>query len=202
MRIVKRFVDFALALLAFVVLLPLMAGVAGVILVSMGSPVLFRDRRLGIHENTFVMWKFRTMTEARGPSGALLPDSERLTGVGRALRRASLDELPQLLNVVCGSMSIVGPRPLPPRYKPHFRDEERVRFSVRPGITGLALVLGRNDLPWDERLAADAWYVREWSLSLDFRIMLRTLWSVLMRRGVRVDPSAVMDDLDVERGRQ
>lgn len=145
------------------------------------------------------MYKFRTMTDAMDNSGNLLPDSQRLTRVGRFLRSTSLDELPELFNVLKGDMSLVGPRPLLMRYMPYFTSRERLRFSVRPGITGLAQVSGRNTLPWDDRLELDVQYVEKWSLKLDWHILWLTLRHVLQKRGVEVDPRSVMLDLDEER---
>lgn len=195
----KRVFDLVLAIPALLLLSPVAIVVAVAILVGMGHPILFRHQRLGMHGKVFTVYKFRTMTNAAGPDGGLLPDAQRMTPLGRIIRRSSLDELPQLLNVVHGNMSLVGPRPLLVRYAPYFTREERLRFSVRPGITGLALILGRNDLPWDARIAADVRYVREWSLWLDFRILATTLWHVARRKGLRLDPSQSMPDFDEER---
>jgi lipopolysaccharide/colanic/teichoic acid biosynthesis glycosyltransferase len=165
----------------------------------MGRPVLFRQERPGRLGVPFRMFKFRTMTDARGPDGQLLPDRERLTRLGTWLRKTSLDELPELINVLRGEMSLVGPRPLLMRYTPYFTEEERVRLAVRPGITGLAQVSGRNLVSWDQRLALDVRYVREWSLSLDFRILMLTVLRVFSRGGVVVDAESVMRNLDDER---
>lgn len=176
-----------------------MAAVAVAIRLSMGRPVLFRQIRPGLGERPFTLLKFRTMIDALDTDGRPLPDTARLTGLGRFLRRSSLDELPQLWNVLRGEMSLIGPRPLLPRYLPWFTQEERLRFTVRPGITGWAQVNGRNTSSWDERLAMDVWYVRHQSLSLDARILARTLANSIRGTGVATDPSDVMLDLDVER---
>ena len=139
------------------------------------------------------------MTDARGPDGRLLLDRDRLTAVGRFLRKTSLDELPQLWNVLRGELSLVGPRPLPIHYYPYFTDRERLRHGVKPGITGWAQVNGRNEASWDRRLAADVWYAENWSFALDLRILLATVAAVLQRRGVVVDPRSTMLNLDEER---
>jgi len=165
----------------------------------MGRPVLFRQERPGRDGIPFRMFKFRTMTDARGRDGQLLPDRDRLTRLGTWLRKTSLDELPELINVLRGEMSLVGPRPLLMRYTPYFTEEERLRLTVRPGITGLAQVSGRNLVSWDTRLALDVRYVREWSLWLDFRILVLTVWRVFVRGGVVVDAESVMRNLDDER---
>jgi lipopolysaccharide/colanic/teichoic acid biosynthesis glycosyltransferase len=198
-RRVKRASDLILAIPALLVLSPVLGIVALLIRVKLGSPVLFRQARPGRNGAPFTALKFRTMTDARDDSGTLLRDAERLTPLGRFLRTSSLDELPELFNVIRGDMSLVGPRPLLLRYIPYFTETERIRFTVLPGITGLAQVSGRNDLSWEERIAADVQYVRTWSLLLDLRILLKTLVRVLTRHGLRVDPRSTMRDFDEER---
>ena len=195
----KRLLDLVAASAGLVVLAPVIAATALVVRVRLGSPVVFRQVRPGLGERPFEMLKFRTMTDARTPDGMLRPDGERLTATGRLLRRTSLDELPSLVNVLRGDLSLVGPRPLLMRYLPHFTDRERLRFTVRPGITGWAQVHGRNDLAWDRRLAHDVWYVEHRSLALDLRILLQTVGAVFRSRGVVEDPGAAMLDLDAER---
>jgi len=165
----------------------------------MGRPVLFRQTRPGLHARPFDILKFRTMRNAHDASGRPLSDEDRLTWLGRFLRATSLDELPELLNVLRGDMSLVGPRPLLTRYLSSYTLKERVRFLVRPGITGLAQISGRNDLPWDERLATDVSYVENLSIREDVRILALTVARVLMRSGVQTNPSGSMLDLDVER---
>lgn len=164
-----------------------------------GGPVLFRQSRPGRDGRVFTLLKFRTMSEARDAVGELLPDEARVTRAGRLLRRTSLDELPELINVLKGEMSLVGPRPLLLRYQPYFTGEERLRFTVRPGITGWAQVHGRNNLPWDERLALDVWYVQNQSFLLDLKILLHTLLQTLRARDVQVVPNLTLRDLDEER---
>jgi len=193
-RHLKRLLDIGAAALLLWLTLPLQALITLAIRVSMGGPILFRQERLGLSEQIVTVWKFRTMTN--DPS---IPDDQRLTRLGTWLRKTSLDELPQLLNIMCGEMSFVGPRPLLVRYGPFYRDGERRRHSVIPGLTGWAQIHGRNHLSWDRRLTLDAWYVDNWSLRLDAAILLRTLLYVLRRQGVETAPSAAMDDLDVER---
>lgn len=195
----KRLFDISAASLALILLSPILLVLAILVSRELGSPVLFRQERIGLRGKPFFMIKFRTMTEQRGEDGNLLPDQFRLTRLGRFMRRTSLDELPELIHVLRGEMSLVGPRPLLPRYYPYFTEEERLRFTVRPGITGLAQVSGRNDLSWDQRMAADVRYVQEWSFVLDLRILLQTIGAVVGRRGVKEDPMATMIDFDEER---
>ena len=192
----KEILDRTLAALTLIGLSPLILLVALAIRVTMGRPVLFCQPRLGRDEQIFLLRKFRTMDERPH-----LPDIERLTPLGRFLRRTSLDELPQLLNILAGEMSFVGPRPLLARYGPFYSAEERRRHNVTPGLTGWAQIHGRNQVGWTQRLALDVWYVDHWSLLLDARIVLRTIAYVLGGRGVEPAPNAVMDDLDVERAR-
>lgn len=195
----KRAIDVCASGLSLIVLMPLWIAVAAAIRKSMGPPILFRQPRLGREERVFTMLKFRTMTEERDMDGSLLPDGDRLTRIGVFLRRTSIDELPELVNVLKGDMSLVGPRPLLLRYAPFFTERERIRHSVRPGITGLAQVNGRNEASWDNRLQNDIRYVESMSPMLDFSIILETLRLVVQRRNVHVNPGAMMQDLDAER---
>lgn len=195
----KRFFDVLVAGLALALLtLPLLI-LTGIIRYKLGSPVLFRQTRPGLNGRPFELIKFRTMTDARDAAGELLPDTERLTSFGRLLRATSLDELPELWNVLRGDMSLVGPRPLLMRYLPYYSEQEAKRHRVRPGLTGWAQLHGRNTLSWDERLALDVWYVENRSMLLDFKILLQTVLIVWRRDGVVIDPRAAMQDLDVER---
>jgi len=198
-RLVKRAMDLLVAVPLLVLLAIPMLIVAAAIRLTMGSPVLFRQVRPGRGKREFTLYKFRTMSDARGADGRLLSDDKRLVPLGCFLRRTSLDELPQLWNVLVGDMSLVGPRPLLCRYLPYYAERENLRFSVRPGITGWAQVHGRNHAPWDERLERDAWYAEHWSLGLDFRILLLSVVKVFRADGVAVDPGATMLDLDCER---
>jgi lipopolysaccharide/colanic/teichoic acid biosynthesis glycosyltransferase len=195
----KRLLDLAVAAVLLAALAVPMAVVALAIRATMGAPVLFRQVRPGRGRKRFELCKFRTMSDARDAEGKLLPDHARLTPLGRWLRATSLDELPQLWNVVRGDMSLVGPRPLLCRYLPYFSPRESKRFEVRPGITGWAQIHGRNRVAWDDRLELDAWYIEHWSLGLDLRILIKTAVAVFGRRGTVVDPCSLMPDLDVER---
>jgi lipopolysaccharide/colanic/teichoic acid biosynthesis glycosyltransferase len=192
---VKRVVDLVVGGVALLVAALPMAVIAALVRWKLGSPVLFRQARAGWRERPFRIVKFRTMTDARGPDGALLPDEERLTPLGRFLRASSLDELPELWNVVRGDMSLVGPRPLPLAYLDRYTPTERRRHEVRPGLTGWAQVQGRNAVDWDERLALDVWYVEHRSAALDVRIVARTVWSVLTRQGIAHPGAATMHEL-------
>jgi len=189
----KRAFDVVVAVTALVVLAPFLAVIALMIRTRMGSPVLFRQVRPGLHGEPFTMLKFRTMTDRRDPRGELLPDAERLTGLGQFLRRTSLDELPELLNVVAGEMSLVGPRPLLMEYLPLYNSEQRRRHDVRPGVTGWTQVNGRNALTWDEKFALDCWYVDHRSLLLDAKILVMTVGQVVGGHGVTAPGHATME---------
>jgi sugar transferase EpsL len=188
----KRVVDLIGSIVGLILISPILAIVFVLIRWRLGRPVLFRQERLGLREHPFEVIKFRTMTNERDPAGDLLPDAERLTTLGRRLRAASLDELPELWNVLRGDMSLVGPRPLPVQYRSRFKPDERVRHAVRPGITGWAQVQGRNTVDWDDRLAMDVWYVRHQTFWLDLRILARTVGAVLARRGISAEGEATM----------
>jgi lipopolysaccharide/colanic/teichoic acid biosynthesis glycosyltransferase len=188
----KRVVDVVGASAALVLLSPLLAVVALLVRARMGTPVLFRQERPGRDGRAFVMTKFRTMTDRRDSEGELLPDAERLTALGRWLRRTSIDELPELLNVVQGDMSLVGPRPLLMEYLPRYSAEQARRHEVRPGITGWAQVNGRNAVTWDEKFALDVWYVEHRSLRLDFEILGKTVSQVFSGHGVSAPGHATM----------
>lgn len=195
----KRALDLALGGTALLLLTPVMAGVWLAVRLNLGRPVLFLQRRSGRAERPFTIFKFRTMLVV--PEGEETPatDAERLVPLGRLLRSTSLDELPELVNVLRGEMSLVGPRPLLERYGPHYRDAERKRFDVRPGITGWAQIRGRNTSSWDRRLADDTWYADNVSFLLDVRIFIATARQVLRGDGVIQDPRGAMLDLDQER---
>lgn len=195
----KRLIDITASGAALAVLSPVLAVTAYKVKKNLGSPVLFRQTRPGLNGKPFEMIKFRTMKDATDSDGNLLPDSERLTPFGQKLRSTSIDELPELWNVLKGDMSLVGPRPLLMRYLPYFTTEEMKRFEVRPGITGLAQINGRNFLGWDERFQLDIKYVNEQSLFLDLKIILLTLKKVVKRDDIADLPSSTMLDLDIER---
>lgn len=181
----KRALDLIVAAIGLVLLSPVMLAVAVAIRLSLGAPVLFRQPRAGLHHRSFTLVKFRTMREAVGDDGSPLPDEERMTRLGRFLRDFSLDELPQLWNVLRGDMSLVGPRPLLLEYGPLYSPEQARRHEVRPGITGWAQVSGRNALTWPEKFALDTWYVDNRSLWLDLKILAKTVKIVLSRSGIR-----------------
>jgi sugar transferase EpsL len=195
----KRLLDVAFASTLLVLLLPLVAAISVAIRLNMGSPVFFQQDRTGRNEVAFTLVKFRTMTQQGGSQYAQHPDRDRLTRLGVFLRRTSLDEIPELWNILIGDMSFVGPRPLPLKYTPYFRRPERARFDVRPGLTGLAQVSGRNDLAWDTRFALDQAYVETCCLRVDASILAKTLRVTFSRTGIEIDPSSAMADLDVER---
>jgi lipopolysaccharide/colanic/teichoic acid biosynthesis glycosyltransferase len=182
--LVKRLIDCVGAAGGLVVLSPLLVVLALLVRARLGSPVLFVQVRTGLDGRLFAIYKFRTMTDERDPSGVLLPDERRMTPFGHLLRSSSLDELPELLNVCKGQMSLVGPRPLLPEYLDRYSERQRRRHDVRPGITGWCQVNGRNSLSWEEKFELDLWYVDHLSLALDVRIMAATLRAVLTRKGI------------------
>ena len=188
----KRVFDVVVSAVALTVLAPVMGLTALAVWRTMGRPVLFRQARPGLHGKPFVMYKFRTMRDLRDAEGNLLPDEARLTPFGRWLRATSLDELPELVNVLRGEMSLVGPRPLLMEYLERYTPEQARRHEVKPGITGWAQIHGRNNLSWEERLRLDVWYVDHWSLWLDLKILWRTLWMVLRREGISAQGHATM----------
>jgi len=182
----KRLLDLTGAVLALAILSPLLLALSVLVHLKVGSPVFFRQVRAGKQGRPFRLWKFRTMTSARDATGQLLPDRDRLTKLGSSLRIYSLDELPNLFNVLVGNMSLVGPRPLLMRYVPRYSDRQRLRLQVKPGLTGLAQLSGRNALDWDARLELDAQYAERISVLLDVSLLLKTAWKVVTREGVMV----------------
>lgn len=190
--LLKRALDLIMALLALAVLWPLILLVALVIWVNLGAPVLYTQARPGLKGKPFRLIKFRSMTDEIGTDGQLLSDEERLPAFGRWLRSTSLDELPELWNVLRGDMSFVGPRPLLMEYMSLYSPEQARRHDVRPGLTGWAQIKGRNGLPWKERFELDIWYVDNRNLRLDLQILWRTLFKVLRREGISQDGSATM----------
>ena len=195
-RMMKRMLDIVIAGSALVVLAPVMGVVALAVLLRHGRPVLFAQERPGLDGKPFRLYKFRTMRDAHDGHGRPLPDEQRLTRFGRALRATSLDELPELINVLRGDMSLVGPRPLLPDYVAHYSPRQARRHDVKPGITGLAQIDGRNDSTWEQRLANDVWYVENWTLGLDLRIIVRTIPRVLAGSGIRQTGHATMPRFD------
>lgn len=190
----KRLFDLVAVVLTAPIWLPVLAVLAALVRVKLGSPVFFRQKRPGQGERIFELVKFRTMTDARDASGEFLPDADRLTPFGRWLRSTSLDELPELWNVLKGEMSLVGPRPLLVQYLERYSPEQRRRHAVPPGLTGWAQVNGRNALSWEEKFAHDVWYVDHRSLLLDLRILLLTVWQVLGRKGISAAGDATMPE--------
>jgi lipopolysaccharide/colanic/teichoic acid biosynthesis glycosyltransferase len=190
----KRLVDLILTVFALVLVLPVLGVITVLVRWRLGSPVLFRQQRPGLHGKPFMLLKFRTMTDARDAAGNLLPDEQRLTSFGRFLRRTSLDELPELINVLRGDMSLVGPRPLLMQYLDRYTPDQMRRHEVRPGITGWAQIKGRNALSWEEKFALDVWYVDHLSLWLDLKIILLTVWKVLRREGISQEGFATMPE--------
>ena len=193
-KIGKRTLDLGISIPAIVVLAPVAAAVGVAVRAKLGAPVLFRQQRPGQDEKLFELAKFRTMSDERDASGELLPDDERLAGLGAVLRRTSLDELPTLWNVVRGDMSLVGPRPLLVRYLDRYTPEQRRRHEVRPGVTGWAQVNGRNAISWEEKFELDAWYVENLSLRTDLAILFRTLMQVIGQRDISAEGHATMPE--------
>ena len=189
----KPLLDKVLALTGLIILSPVMIGIGILIYLWDGKPILFVQERPGYKEKIFKIYKFRTMTNERDESGNLLPDEKRLKGVGKIIRSLSLDELPQLLNVLKGDMSFVGPRPLLVEYLPLYNERQRKRHDVKPGITGLAQVMGRNALRWKEKFEYDVYYVENLSFWLDLKIILLTIWKVLKREGISQRGRATME---------
>ena len=188
----KRLLDIIIASTALILLSPLYAFVAYKVKKNLGSPVLFRQVRPGLHGKPFEMIKFRTMKDAVDANGQPLPDSERLTAFGKMLRSTSLDEMPELWNVIKGDMSIVGPRPLLTEYLPLYNEEQAKRHNVRPGMTGHAQVNGRNAIGWEEKFKLDTWYVDNQSTLLDFKIMFKTVYKVLVKDDISAEGEATM----------
>ena len=190
----KRLFDVVVAGTLLIVLAPLLALIALLVRLRLGTPVLFCQQRPGRDDQPFTLRKFRTMTDARDEAGRPLPDAARLTPFGQFLRRASLDELPELVNVLRGDMSLVGPRPLLMQYLDRYTPEQRRRHAVRPGLTGWAQIHGRNALSWEERFAHDVWYVDHLSPALDLRILGLTLWKVVRGEGISLEGHATMTE--------
>lgn len=201
-RFVKRGFDILLSGMALILLSPVFLAVALLVRTKLGSPVIFHQERPGYRERIFTLCKFRTMTDARDEKGELLPDAKRLTAFGSFLRSTSLDELPELWNIFRGDMSLIGPRPLLTGYLPYYTERERLRHTVRPGLTGLAQVSGRNFIAWDERLEKDVEYVEQLSFLLDLRILFQTIAVVLKKEDVAVETDSVEGFLWDERERQ
>lgn len=195
-KYLKRPMDFILALIAIIILSPVMLVTAILVKINLGSPVIFRQERPGLNEKIFTLYKFRSMTDERDENGELLPDTMRLTKFGKFLRSSSLDELPELINILKGEMSFVGPRPLSVLYLPYYNEEERTRHSVRPGLTGLSQINGRNTVNWEERFAYDIEYVNNITFINDLKIMLKTILVVFKREGIVTSGTGRVIDFD------
>lgn len=193
-RFMKPIFDFIISFLGIIILSPVYLVLAVLVRIKLGSPVLFKQERPGKNEKNFKLYKFRTMTDARDADGVLLPDAVRLTGFGKLLRASSLDELPELFNILKGDMSFIGPRPLLVSYLPYYTEKEKLRHTVRPGLTGLAQVSGRNFIDWDRRIAKDVEYVEHLTLRMDIRIIIMTVKTVLGHR------DAVAEDTNAAEG--
>lgn len=183
-KYVKRLLDLILSLIALIILMPVMIILYVLVRIKLGKPVFFKQQRPGLNEKIFTLYKFRTMTDKKDENGKLLPDSKRLTKFGKFLRSTSLDELPELINIIKGDMSIVGPRPLLVEYLPLYNEEQKKRHNVRPGLTGLAQVNGRNNISWEEKFKDDIKYVKNINFIEDIKIIFKTVGKVLKREGI------------------
>lgn len=193
-KYIKRILDFILSLITLVILSPIILVIAILVRIKLGSPVIFKQKRPGLNEKIFTLYKFRTMTDAKDENGNLLPDNIRLTKFGKILRSTSLDELPELFNILKGDMSIVGPRPLLVKYLPLYNKSQKHRHDVRPGFTGWAQCNGRNALSWEEKFDLDIYYVNHVSFFIDVKILFKTIKIVLLREGISSDTSVTMEE--------
>lgn len=198
-KYIKRTLDLILSLMALIVLMPLMIIIGILVRINLGSPIIFRQKRPGKNEKIFTLYKFRTMTDKRDIDGNLLPDEYRLTKFGKFLRSTSLDELPELINIIKGDMAIVGPRPLLVEYLPYYTEEEKHRHDVRPGLTGLAQVNGRNAISWEEKLKYDTEYIKEISFYSDLKIIFKTIKKTIKREDIKMGKELQFGRLNVER---
>lgn len=190
----KRILDILICIIGLIFISPILLLVALLVKIKLGSPIIFKQERPGLHGEIFKLYKFRTMTNEKNDSGELLNDEVRLTEFGKKLRASSLDELPEIFNIIIGDMSIVGPRPLMVKYLPLYSEKQKRRHDVRPGLTGLAQISGRNAITWTERFDKDIKYVDNISLKLDMHIFFKTIYYVLKREGINSDTSATMED--------
>lgn len=195
-RYIKRMLDFILSLVALIILMPLMIIIWILVRIKLGKPAIFKQQRPGKNEKIFTLYKFRTMTEEKDENGKLLPDEKRLTKFGKILRSTSLDELPELINILKGDMSIVGPRPLAVCYLPYYNEHEKHRHDVRPGLTGLAQINGRNNISWEERFKYDIQYVNKLTLKNDMLIILKTIGKVIKKQDVTIRGTGTVMDFD------
>lgn len=190
---IKRIIDLVASFIGVIILFPIFVVVAILVKTKLGSPIFFKQKRIGKNNEEFEMIKFRTMTDEKDKLGNLLPNEERLTKFGKMLRSTSLDEIPELINFLKGDMSLVGPRPLPVRYLPLYSSEQLKRHNVLPGITGWAQVNGRNSITWSEKFALDLWYVENFNIILDFKILFLTVYKVFKRDGINQNDNTVME---------
>ena len=193
-KYIKRLLDFILSLFAIIILSPVLLIVALLVRIKLGSPVIFKQKRPGLNEKIFTLYKFRTMTDAKDERGNLLPDEIRLTKFGKLLRSTSLDELPELFNILKGDMAIVGPRPLLVRYLPLYNEHQKHRHDVRPGFTGYAQCNGRNAISWEEKFDLDVYYTKNLTLFMDIKIIIKTIKVVLFREGISSETSVTMEE--------
>lgn len=201
-KFVKRFLDIIISLIALILLSPVMLVVAILVRIKLGTPVIFKQERPGRNEKIFRLYKFRSMSDKKDENGNLLPDTERLTKFGKILRATSLDELPELLNILKGEMSLIGPRPLAVSYLQYYNEKEKHRHDVRPGLTGLAQINGRNALNWEERFACDIEYVENITFINDLKILLKTVYKVFKRDGVVTRGEGLVIDFDEYRKKE
>ena len=190
----KRLIDFILSLIALIILSPILLILAILVRIKLGSPIIFKQKRPGLNEKIYILYKFRTMTDAKDEQGNLLPDEIRLTKFGKLLRSTSLDELPELFNTLKGDMSIVGPRPLLVRYLPLYNEHQKHRHDVRPGFTGYAQCNGRNAISWEEKFDLDVYYTKNLTLFMDIKIIIKTVKVVLFREGISSETSVTMEE--------
>ena len=194
-KYIKRILDFTLSLIALIVLSPILLITAILVKIKLGSPIIFKQQRPGKNEKIFTLYKFRTMTDKKDEEGNLLPDEQRLTKFGKILRSTSIDELPELINILKGDMAIVGPRPLLVEYLPYYTEEEKNRHNVRPGLTGLAQTNGRNAISWDKKLSYDIRYVKYITFKEDLKIIFKTVLKVIKREGISQEKNVTMENL-------
>ena len=188
----KRILDIALSIIIFMIISPLFIFIMLIIQINMGNPIFFRQKRTGLNHNVFTLYKFRTMNKNKDNNNLLLSDEFRITDFGKFLRKSSLDELPSLFNVLKGEMSLVGPRPLLVDYLKYYSNEEENRSKVKPGVTGWAQINGRNRISWEEKFELDNWYVKNQSLYLDIKILILTIWKVLIFDSINYSPNETM----------
>lgn len=193
-KYIKRILDFTLSLIALICLSPILLIVAILVRIKLGSPVIFKQKRPGKNEKIFTLYKFRTMTDEKDDNGDLLPDSQRLTKFGKFLRSTSLDELPELINIIKGNMAIVGPRPLLVKYLPLYNEKQKHRHDVRPGLTGYAQVNGRNAISWEEKFEDDLKYIENITLINDIKIILKTIKKVIKRNDISQENNATIEE--------